>query len=262
MTEPYEAYAAIYDRTGQSRFGTRLARITLDWLKAHGMEIESVLDLATGTGAAALVFAGTGLPTTGIDRSAAMLEQAAANAAVAGLRITFDQQDMRSFAIPDAVTLVTAYFDSVNYLVDDDDVRATFNSVFRALLPGGWFVFDLNTVARYDRAWNDSVDLAFEDADTFVIFRSSFDPSTARSPLTLTAFERTGDAWHRWDETHIERGYRLAEIETWLREAGFEPVSVAQLNERTLALEGPATERSDRAVFFARKRSDSPEQRA
>lgn len=256
---PYSNYAAIYDRIGQSRFGTTLAQTTLDWLSRHDDQIDSALDLATGTGAAALVFAREGLTTHAIDRSPEMIAKAEANANSAEQAIAFSQQDMQSFTLPAQVSLVVSFFDSVNYLIEDDDVQAMFRSVATALKPGGWFVFDVNTIARFDRAWNDSTDIAYQDDETFVIYRSSFDPKTALSPLVLTVFERMGELWRRWDETHVERGYRLADIEAWLRAASLEPISVEQLNERTLLLEGPATERSDRAVFFARKRADGSE---
>jgi len=256
MRAPYSAYAGVYDRSGQTRFGEAMARITIEWLASQEFQPGSVLDLATGTGAAALAFAREGLVTTGLDRSPEMLAQAAEKARSEQLPITLFEADMRAFEIETPTELVTAFFDSVNYLISDQDLAACFRAVEQALTPGGWFVFDANTIERYRQAWNDSTEIAFQDDYTLVIYRSSFDPVTGVSPLLLTTFERIdpeGDLWRRWDETHIERGYPLAEIERLLAEAGLEQVSVEALNERAMTLEGPATERSARAVFFAQK---------
>jgi len=261
MRSPYSAYAGVYDRSGQTRFGEAMARLTIEWLASQDFRPGTALDLATGTGAAALAFARVGIDATGLDRSPEMLAQAAEKARSEHLPINLIEGDMRAFDIDTPAALVTAFFDSVNYLISDQDLAACFQSVARALIPGGWFVFDMNTLDRYRQVWNDSTEIAFQDDATLVIYRSSFDPATGVSPLLLTAFERIDperDLWRRWDETHIERGYPLAEIERMLAEAGLDPVSVEALNERTMSLEGPATERSARAVFFAQKPA-SPE---
>lgn len=262
MRAPYSAYASIYDRVGQSRFGTELAKVTLAWLSEQGIRPDTVLDLATGTGAAAFAFARAGLETTGLDRSAEMLEVARTKARAVELKLDFVESDIRSFTVETPVDLVTSFFDSLNYLLTDQDLFDTFRSVSKALTPGGWFVFDLNTLHRYNSAWNNSTEIAFQDADTLVIYRSSFDPLTGISPLILTTFERTApgeELWQRWDEQHDERGFRLADVQTMLEDAGMSVVAVDQLNERAMTLEGPATERSSRAVFFAQKTHEKSE---
>jgi SAM-dependent methyltransferase len=262
MRSPYSDYASIYDRVGQSRFGTELAKLTLAWLSEHGIRPTSALDLATGTGAAALEFARAGLTVTGLDRSAQMLNEARAKAHAADLTIEFLEQDIRSFSLNEPVDLVSCFFDSLNYLITDQDLLNTFRSVSTALNPAGWFVFDLNTIHRYNTAWNNSTELAFQDANTFVIYRSSFDPLTGISPLVLTAFERIApneDVWRRWDEQHDERGFPLALVQSMLQDAGMRVIAVEQLSERTMTLDGPATERSPRAVFFVQKSNAEPE---
>lgn len=258
MRDPYSAYASIYDRVGQARFGTELARVTMTWLAEHGYHPATALDLATGTGAAALAFARDGLQVTGLDRSREMLAHAEQKAREAGLDIQFVAGDMTAFTIEHPVDLVTSYFDSLNYVLTDQALSQTFRSIARALNPDGWFVFDLNTLQRYFSAWNDATEIAFQDDDTLVIYRSSFDATTGISPLILTTFERASpgeDLWRRWDEQHDERGYRLSDVEAMLQEAGFRVASVEQLDERSMTLTGPATERSARAVFFAQRQT-------
>src|SRR5215216_3533074 len=91
----YEAYAPIYDAIGQGRFSARMAAWALAWLAECGVHQPArVLDLACGTGEAALVFAAAGCEVAGVDRSAAMLEIARGKARGAGYDITFIQGDM------------------------------------------------------------------------------------------------------------------------------------------------------------------------
>ena len=74
----YDSYAAIYDLAGQGRFGEQMARWVLRWLSERDKRPGRVLDLACGTGAAALVFAQAGCEIVGVDSSAAMLDTASA----------------------------------------------------------------------------------------------------------------------------------------------------------------------------------------
>lgn len=92
----YGAYAPVYDAIGQARFGARLAAWTLEWLGARGVRPARVLDLACGSGGAALVFAGAGCRVVGLDRSAAMLSIARARARDGGLRLTLVRGDLRA----------------------------------------------------------------------------------------------------------------------------------------------------------------------
>lgn len=92
----YRAYAPVYDAIGQARFGARLASWTLEWLEARAFRPARVLDLACGSGAAALVFAAAGCRVVGLDRSAAMLSIARARARDAGLRVALVHGDLRA----------------------------------------------------------------------------------------------------------------------------------------------------------------------
>src|SRR5262245_14439743 len=141
----YEAYAPIYDAIGQGRFSARMAAWALAWLAERGKSPARVLDLACGTGEAALVFATAGCDVAGLDQSAAMLEIARGKTRGVGYDIAFIQADIRelptederpktndertqddalsSFVLrPSSFDLVTCFYDSLNYLIDDGDL--------------------------------------------------------------------------------------------------------------------------------------------
>ncbi len=256
MQLPYSRYAAIYDQTGQHRFGAIMAELTIAWLRRRGVTPQTALDLATGTGSAALSLAIHGVRTIGLDRSPAMLDQAREKATRAGLSVTWLEGDMRAFSLAEPVDLITCFFDSVNYLLEVDDLRRCFASVSVNLQRDGWFVFDLTPIHRYATDWNGSSDVAYSDDKLLCLFRSSFDRETHRSPLILTVFEREdaeSDCWRSWEETHVERGYPLSLISELLKAAGLSVEACSALDEKEMQLSGPATETSMRAVFFARK---------
>jgi ubiquinone/menaquinone biosynthesis C-methylase UbiE len=92
----YEAYAPIYDAIGQGQFSARMAAWALAWLAECGIDQPvRVLDLACGTGEAALIFAATGCEVTGVDQSAVMLDIARGKARDVGYEVEFIRGDVR-----------------------------------------------------------------------------------------------------------------------------------------------------------------------
>jgi SAM-dependent methyltransferase len=251
MSVPYRRYAEIYDRTGQDRFGARLAEITLELLAARSVPIDRAVDLATGTGTAAFTLAETGIEVIAIDRSREMIRAARRK----DLRDEIDWRvgELERFIIEAPVDLVTCFFDSINYLLDRESLLVCFTAVAAALHPGGWFAFDVNTLGRFATDWNGSTQIAFDTEDLFCIFRSEYDPETHISPLFLTVFEREGNRWQRWDEEHLERGYPIAELTELLQLAGFETVATYAFSEIAREISGPADDLSERAIFLARR---------
>src|SRR5262249_41533545 len=97
----YDTYAAVYDAIGQGRFSKQLAEWALQWLAARGLRPTHVLDLACGTGDAALVYAAAGCLVVGVDRSRPMLEIARGKARDAGYAITFVEGDIGNLSVVD-----------------------------------------------------------------------------------------------------------------------------------------------------------------
>jgi len=250
---PYERYAEIYDRIGQRQFGQRLAGALLADPSFGFEKIESIADLACGTGAAALRFADAGYRVLGVDRSPQMLEQAALSATRANLTIDWLCQDLRDLALPSSIDLAVSFYDSINYILDNADLERVFSRVAKSLSAGGRFVFDLNSRRRLAEGWADATMIAADDDDLFVVYRSTWDEETSRSPLHLTAFVRTenGAAWERFDEEHIERGYRIDEVVETLIRSGFPRVDVRDYYPWRGLLGGAGTEQSERLVFIA-----------
>jgi len=88
-----------------------------------------------------------------VDASPAMLAQARRKAAELGLAVEFSQQDMRYFALPAPVDLVSCCYDSINYLLSVDDLRSTCRRVAAALAPGGLFLCDANSPWFYEHIY-------------------------------------------------------------------------------------------------------------
>ena len=102
----------------------------------------SVLDLACGFGRHAIGMAQLGYRVTGLDFNASYLAIAAADAAAAGVGVTWVKGDMRALGVTAAYDAVYSYFTSFGYFEDDDNERVL-AEVSRALRPGGRFLLEM-----------------------------------------------------------------------------------------------------------------------
>jgi ubiquinone/menaquinone biosynthesis C-methylase UbiE len=146
-----EAFALRYDEwsahmTEDVAFYVELAR------EADG----PVVELAVGTGRVALPVAkATGRSVIGIDSSPAMLEQARARSAEAGVELDLREGNMRDLTLEEQAALIYCPFRSLLHLPTWADRRRTFERVAASLRPGGrfaWnaFAFDHHIAARLD----------------------------------------------------------------------------------------------------------------
>ena len=265
----YTTYAPIYDAIGQGRFSARMAARALAWLAEHDIQPTRVLDLACGTGEAALIFAAAGCEVAGVDRSAAMLEIARGKARGAGYDVAFIRGDMRelpmkderpktndqrmqpgtpsSFVLrPSSFDLVTCFYDSMNYLINDGDLDRVCAGVARVLRPGGYMVFDLNTANEY-ASWDQRDSVTHDGRDCLVYNQLSYDPDAHLATGRIVWFVREIDRWWRGEETHIERAWGDDEVRTALAGAGLALIG------RYDPAGGVAAADAPRVVYVARR---------
>jgi SAM-dependent methyltransferase len=256
MTQPYQALSAIYDLAGWGYFAERMAGRMLRLAEAHNLrEIEHVVDVACGTGIAVAAFAQAGYRVTGIDRSPHMLERARQriDQVEATKRhtqpITLIEADMRDFTLPDGdqpADLVTCMYDSLNYLLKQDDLVAAFRCAAQALRAGGLYIFDVNTLFGLAEEWNSNDFIQYDSEDLFIAGRTRWDHERAINTLTFHGFIREieGDIWKRFTEAHVQRGYPVDVLRALLQEAGLTPLDVYDAGRRS----GPKAGEEERIV--------------
>ena len=192
------------------------------------------LDLGCGTGTLAILMAEAGWKAIGLDLSEAMLVQAKQKALDASQAVEFVQQDMRDFRIETPVNLVTSFYDTVNHLLFAEDLQSTLRGVARALLPGGLFVFDVNTEATFRQVWGGATH--FIDAPkASMVYRTTYDAESRLAKGLVTGFLRRGDHYEKFEEEIIERYWPPEEIATHLAAAGLGPIRREPFNPFPLA---------------------------
>ena len=101
-----------------------------------------VLDLACGVGRHAIGMAQRGYHMTGVDFSPHYLEIATAQAAKAGVQVTWMAGDMRALPFEEAFDGAYSYFTSFGYFADQENERVIANIV-RSLRHNGRFLIDM-----------------------------------------------------------------------------------------------------------------------
>ncbi|MBN2048427.1 MAG: class I SAM-dependent methyltransferase [Anaerolineaceae bacterium] len=188
-----------------------------------------LLDLACGAGQFCLAMARTGWEVSGLDQSREMLSFGITAAQNEARSIDFREGDMRSLPWKNTFDLVTCWFDSLNYMLTAEDLRAAFQSVFSALKPGGYFVFDMNTLYGLLVSWQAfSTTIQTETPNLIEIHRNSCNHELGTATLHLTLFEREEgkQSWMRVDEFHAERAYPVDDLCKWLNAIGFKVADV------------------------------------
>ncbi len=188
-------------------------------------ERDLVLDLGCGTGTLTELLYQKGYDMIGVDNSQEMLNIALAKKEDSGSEILYLCQDMQELDLYSTIGTVISVCDSVNYLLEDEEVQDTFLLVNNYLYPGGLFIFDFNTVYKYEQVIGDTTIAENRETCSF-IWENYYHKEERINEYDLTIFvkEEESSLFRRFTETHFQRGYTLEEMTGFVEQAGMEVV--------------------------------------
>ena len=244
----YEDFALVYDRFMDETPYEEWCQFVVGRLKQDQITDGILLDLGCGTGSMTELLAKQGYDMIGVDLSDSMLDIAMEKRAQSGHNILYLQQDMREFELYGTVRAVICLCDSLNYLLEEDDLLTTFKLVNNYLDPNGLFIFDFNTVYKYETVIGDST-IAENREDCSFIWENYFDEGEMVNEYDLTLFIRDEDGrYSKYEETHYQKAFEISEVLKAVKEAGMELVAVYDAFTRE-----PVKETSDRVYFVVRE---------
>ena len=192
------------------------------------------------------LLADAGYDMIGVDMSEDML-------AIASMenpqQILYLCQDMRELELYGTVAAVVSVCDSMNYLLEEDDLLEVFQRVNEYLEPGGVFLFDLNTIYKYETLLGETTICENRPEGSF-IWENYYDAEEQINEYDLTLFiQEKENLYRKFEETHYQRGYSMEKIRTLLEEAGMEFVTAYDA-----CTKNPPRENSERIYIVAREK--------
>lgn len=245
MAETYSDFAGIYDELMDNVPYERWCETVSALMKKYGVSLpvrgeeavsgardalaserDLVVDLGCGTGTLTELLYQKGYDMIGVDNAPSMLGIAMEKREESGSEILYLLQDMRELELYSTVGTVVSVCDSVNYILEEEELLEVFRLVNNYLYPGGVFIFDFNTDYKYREVIGDAV-IAENREDCSFIWENSYDGELCLNEYDLTVFvQEDGELFRRFTETHVQRGYDVEQMKELVRQAGMELVEI------------------------------------
>ncbi len=243
----YTSFAKVYDRLTQDvEYDKRFKYIQKIFKKFH-FTPNIILDLGCGTGGMSTIMAEADYDVIGVDISSEMLNVASEKAQAKNLDILYVQQPMEKLDLFGTVDAAISLLDSINYLEDAVALQKTLKGVHTFLVPGGLFIFDINTRYKLENVLAGNI-FCGEDEDVYYTWENCYDPDEKVCEFKLEFFISENGNITRHTEFHYEKAFEISEIKKLLKKTGFELLAVYD----DLTFDEPV--RKSEKVFFVARR--------
>ena len=243
--EAYTGFAQVYDTFMDNVPYDEWGAYLVSLLKKYGVEDGLVLDMGCGTGAMTRYLDAHGYDMTGIDLSEEMLTIAKEKSSP---DILYLLQDMREFELYGTMRAAVSVCDSMNYILEEEDLLEVFCLANNYLDPGGIFVFDMNTPYKYREVIGNTTIAENREEGSF-IWENCFDEESQVNEYALTLFiKEEDDLYRKHEEFHYQKAYEPERVKELLEEAGLKVEAIYDAFTRE-----PVREDSERIYFIARE---------
>jgi len=213
----YSTFAKYYDKYMEHvdyDMWTELLLTT--YTKRHKHNPAKILELACGTGNIASRFVAKGLDIDASDFSAEMLKIAAGKPNSAN----YFRADMLDPIAKESYNLMLLVFDSINYLMEKEQILALLKNAHQGLKEKGMFIFDVSTLNNCEDYFDGFVNLEDRPKE-YLIHQSEFDGEKNIQKSHLTFFLKQGFQFKRYDEVHQQKIYPTSELVHLIKQSGF-----------------------------------------
>jgi len=281
--EAYTGFAEVYDIFMDNIPYEQWAKYVIKLLGNNGVNAQienpSIVDLGCGTGTFTKILSDAGFQMIGIDNSQEMLmiasskkeeieeieeieeseeseeceeiEEYEESEVSQGYQnsdsIVYTLQDMRDFAVPYPVAAIVSVCDSMNYIIEEEELSEVFKCVKEALDENGVFIFDMKTQHFYRDILGEST-IAENRENAAFIWENYYYEEESINEYEMTIFiEEEKGLFRKYEETHIQRGYTIEEVKVSLAVSGLEIVNIYDA-----FTQNPPTKNSERIYFVVK----------
>jgi ubiquinone/menaquinone biosynthesis C-methylase UbiE len=182
------------------------------------------LDCACGTGNLSFELAKSNLEVVGVDIAPKMIEVARRKIEHSPFksRIRFEEADLSNFDLGQTFDCATCLYDSFNYIVEPEKLKAAFANIARHVELDGVLVFDMNTPYALTQ---DLFTQSNRDPRKRLHYnwQAKFDPQTRITSVDMEFSRQLGPGKvEQFHEVHRERAYGAGEVRAMLESTGWE----------------------------------------
>lgn len=222
----YLTFASIYDMFMDNINYEDWVDYLIKILHKYNIKDGSIVELGCGTGNITIPLAKLGYNMTGIDLSDDMLSVAFDKSSKSNLNILFINQNMVDFKLGEKTEVIISLCDSINYLLEEEELMMTFKAVEENLQDNGIFIFDLNTKYYYEEILADNT-MAENRENASIIWENTFYEKENINAIDLTMFLLDNNNYYKkYEEEHLRRAYDIEFVTYLLNKANLEVVNI------------------------------------
>ena len=207
----YENLAYYYDSMMDPQFYEDYLAFILDQC-----DFNNVLELGCGTGEISIALARLNKEVYATDISEDMLKVFVLKTMFRNLPIENYRVDMTDFEIDEAMDLILCLCDSINYILDLNDVRKVFINTYNALKKGGCFIFDIDSLYKMNVILKDYFE---EEEEDFFFSWKVRNIESGYVEHHIEIIDEEND--QHFKEVHLQRTYHHSVYYKMLEEVGF-----------------------------------------
>ncbi len=246
----YADFAYVYDKLMYDINYRQWADYIEKIFEKNNIKPKILVDLGCGTGSFCIEMCLRGYDMIGIDISEDMLSCALTKAKKANIpdeKLLLLNQDMTEFELYGSADAIVSLMDSINYIISIKKLKRLFKLVMNYLNDGGLFIFDINTIYKFENILNNNT-FHYIDDDIAYIWENNYKKKNKICQFDITFFVKEGELFRRFDEIHYERAYSIEELTSIALESGLKVEGIYD----SLSFNEP-NDKSERIFFVLKK---------
>lgn len=208
----YENFAYYYDSLMDQSFYDDYYQFI-----CQNASFQEVLELGCGTGEMAIRLAKDDKIVTATDLSSDMLEVTKQKAMYEDVSLFLQKVDMSDFSSSHQVDLILCLCDSLNYLLEEKQIKQTFHNVYHSLKTGGTFIFDSNSLYKMNVILKDYQEDQEDEEFSFHWHVQHLDNGYVHHSLYIEDKIENEIV----EEEHYQKAYSVHTYLHWLQDVGF-----------------------------------------
>lgn len=245
----YGDFARFYDKFTQNVDYPARARYFDSVIQKYNPDAKLLLDLACGTGNLSFEMEPFGYDIVAVDNSFEMLNVAMEKKAFLESNVLLLCQEMSELDLFGTIDATVCALDSLNHILDEEELLEVFKKVSLFSNKGAVFVFDVNTIYKHQSVLADNT-FVFDEDNTFCCWRNGLDEDGVTVDISLDFFHKEKDKedYQRYTVDFSEKAYEIDFLKDLLEKTGFEVKAV--FDEDSFL---PLRKDSERAIIVAKK---------